>query len=388
MKHWKIAAILLLCLTLAGTVACIPFRGGGDEEESISQLVEVVRGDLSVIVSGGGNIAVADEADLTFVSSGKVDKIYVEEGDEVSEGEVLARLDTSALELALTEAEAAIKQAELAIKQAEAAIKQAETDWKQADYNRRVLKRALAESRRRKIAESQVEAAELKIEAADLQLEAANSQLVAAEQALDEAQKQLDEATLTAPFRGVVTSVDVIEGDTVSATTTIAHLIDLATMELNVELDEIDIPGVKLGQEAIIELDALPALNLEGRVTTIHPVPTVEADVVFYEVRIDFDAPQGSGLRVGMSAEADIIISERSGVLLVPDRAIKQDSQGNPIVYVMVDEQIEERPVVIGISDGYQTEIVSGLEEGEIVVGTMAEKQEESRSTRTGIPFH
>lgn len=388
MKHWKIVAILLLCLTLAGSVACSPFRGGGDEEESVSQLVEVVLGDLSVIVSGGGNIAVADEADLTFVSSGKVDKIYVEEGDEVSEGRLLAKLDTSALELALTEAELAIKQAELAIKQAEAAIKQAETDWKQADYDRRLLKRAEVESRRRKIAESQLEAAGLKIEAADLQLEAANSQLVAAEQALAEAQKQLEEATLTAPFRGVVTSVDVIEGDTVSATTTIAHLIDLATTELNVELDEIDIPSVKLGQKAIIELDAFPALNLEGRVASIHPVPTVEAGVVFYEVRIDFDAPQGSGLRVGMSATADIIISERSGVLLVPDRAIEQDSQGNPIVYVMVDEQIEERPIGIGISDGYQTEIVAGLEEGEIVVGAVAEKQEESGSSRTGIPFH
>lgn len=388
MKHWKIAAILLLCLTLAGSVACIPFGGGGDEEESVSQLVEVVRGDLSVIVSGGGNIAVADEADLTFVSSGKVDEIYVEEGDEVSEGEVLARLDTSALELALTEAEAAIKQAEAAIKQAEAAIKQAETDWKQADYDRRLLKRAEVESRRRKIAESQLEAAGLKIEAADLQLEAANSQLVAAEEALDEAQKQLDEATLSVPFRGVVTSVDVIEGDTVSATTTIVHLIDLATMELNVELDEIDIPSVKPGQRAIIELDALPALNLEGRVSSIGPLPTVEAGVVLYEVEIGFDVPWNSGLRFGMSATADIIISERSGVLLVPDRAVNQDGQGNPIVYVVVDEQIEERSVVIGISDGYQTEIVSGLEEGEIVVGTMAEKQEQSRSTRTGIPFH
>ena len=388
MKHWKIAAIILLCLALAGSVACIPFRGGAGEEADTSQLVEVVRGDLSVVVSGSGNIAVSDEADLTFGSSGKVDELYVEEGDEVSYGEVLAELDTSALELALTEAELAVEQAELAIKQAETGKVQAEADWKQADYNRRVLQRALAESRLRKIAETELEAATLRLEVADLQIEAANSQLVAAEEAVDEAQKQLDEATLSAPFRGVVTSVDVIEGEAVSATTTIVHLIDIATMELNVALDEIDIPSVKPGQRAIIELDALPALNLEGRVSSIGPLPTVEAGVVLYEVEIGFDVPWNSGLRFGMSATADIIISERTDVLLVPDRAINQDSQGNPIVYVMVDEQIEERSVVIGMSDGYQTEIVSGLEEGEIVVGTMAEKQEESRSTRTGIPFH
>ena len=69
-----------------------------------------------------------------------------------------------------------------------------------------------------------------------------------------------------------------------------------------------------------------------------------------------------------MSATADIVIDERSNVLLVPNRAIKQDSQGNPVVNVVVNEQIEERPVVIGISDGFQTEIIDGLDEGELVM--------------------
>jgi multidrug efflux pump subunit AcrA (membrane-fusion protein) len=69
-----------------------------------------------------------------------------------------------------------------------------------------------------------------------------------------------------------------------------------------------------------------------------------------------------------MSATADIIINERSGVLLVPSRAIGQDNLGNPVVKVMVGEQIEERAVVVGITDGSQTEIVSGLDEGDTVV--------------------
>jgi len=148
----------------------------------------------------------------------------------------------------------------------------------------------------------------------------------------------------------------------------IVHLIDLATMELGVDLDEIDIPGVALEQRAIISVDALPDVQLEGRVTHISPLPTVEAGVTRYKVKIGFDVPPGSGFRVGMSATADIITSGRSGVLLVPNRAIKQDSQGNPVVGVMVGEQIEQRPVVVGISDGFQTEIIDGLEEGEMVV--------------------
>ena len=100
-------------------------------------------------------------------------------------------------------------------------------------------------------------------------------------------------------------------------------------------------------------------------------MPTIEAGLVIYDVTINFDVAEDSELRVGMSATVDIITDERNNVLLVPNRAITQGSQGNPIVKVMVNEEIkeiEERPVVIGISDGFETEIVSGLDEGETVV--------------------
>jgi len=374
MKHWRIAAIVLLTLVIAGSVACTPFGGGGEEEDT-SQLVEVIRDDLIVSINGSGNIAVSEEANLTFGIGGKIDEIYIEDGDEVWEGEVLARLDTSALELALIQAKAAVVQAQ-------ATHTQAEANLEQDEYDLRLLKRAGAESRLRSIAELEVEASELSVVAAE-------SQLVAAEQAVAEAQKQLDEAIITAPFAGVVVDVYVDEGDTISTATAIVYLIDLTTMELSVELDEIDIPDVEVGQRAIIELDALPDLSLEGEVAFIRPVPILEGGVVLYEAEIDFVVPQDSGLRVGMSAEADIVIDERSGVLLVPDPVIKQDSQGSSIVYVMVDEQvdeqIEERSVVTGISDGFYTEIISGLEEGEMVV---VERQEKSNSTRPGLPFH
>ncbi|MDI6814600.1 MAG: efflux RND transporter periplasmic adaptor subunit [Dehalococcoidales bacterium] len=335
MKSWQIIAVLLLCLVLAGATACNPFA---DKEPEVSrQLFKVVRGDLTVSVSGSGNIVVSNEVRLTFGVSGRIDKIYVEEGDNVTKGDVLAKLDTSALELALT--------------QAQVAEEQAKADWEEAKYNLHRLK---------------VLYQPLKV--AELRLEVAKSKYEAAKQAVALAQKQLDEATITAPFDGVVASVGADEGDTVSTTTTIIHLIDLTTMELKVDVDELDIPRVKPGQRAIIEVDALPALPLEGEVIFVSPLAKEEAGLVLYVVKIGFDVPQGSGLRVGMSATADIVIDERSNVLLVPNRVIKQDSQGNPIVEVMVNEQIQERPVVIGISDGYQTEIVDGLKEGEVVV--------------------
>jgi RND family efflux transporter MFP subunit len=375
-KRWKIAIVFFLCLALIGAVACMPFRGQGVEQEVAPQLVKVVRGDLIISVSGSGSIGVDNEASLAFDGGGKVDKIYVDEGDVVKEGEVLAVLvpvDTDALELALAQAELNLAQVEASLAQAEASQEQAGAALEEANYNLQQLERYHATYDERRIARLQVSAAESQVKAAEAQVQAAELAVDVAKQAVEEARSELEVETLTAPFYGVVTSVNVEEGDIIPAPSmsqvTIVHLIDLATMELGVDLDEIDIPGVALEQRAIISVDALPDIQLEGRVTHISPLPTVEAGVTLYKVKIGFDVPPGSGLRVGMSATADIITSERSGVLLVPNRAIKQDSQGNPVVEVMVGEQIEQRPVVVGISDGFQTEVIQGLSEEESVVG-------------------
>jgi len=213
---------------------------------------------------------------------------------------------------------------------------------------------------------------ELQVQVAKDSVEQARQSVGLAQQSLNDAQKNIDEATITAPLTGVVANVYVKEGDLIPAPTmapqTIFHIIDPTSMELIVELDEIDVPNVRLAQEAIIEIDALPGDEFEGIVTTIYPLPTTVGGVVLYNVKIKLDVPEDSGIKVGMSAEADIIIDKRSNVLLVPDRAIEEDNEGNPVVKVMVNEQIQERPVDIGISDGFQTEIVDGLNEGETAV--------------------
>jgi len=98
---------------------------------------------------------------------------------------------------------------------------------------------------------------------------------------------------------------------------------------------------------------------------------------VLYNVKIKFDVPSDSGIKVGMSASADIITDKRSNALLVPSRAITEDDQGNPIVRVIADEQTQERQVVTGISDDLETEIISGLTEGEKVLVEIRAKAEE-----------
>ena len=463
MRRWRIMAAFLLCLILVGVTACNAF---GEEEETTQQVVEVVRGDLIVSVSGSGNIETSRDARLSFGSGGRIDKIYVEKGDEVSQGEVLAELDADALELAKTQAEVALTQAELALTQAQLNQQTAEYNLKNTQDTKDTLELALlnaqinlrnaehhldetrdiytwpeievaqddvddakafldyllsfgptqeqldyaqarldaAEStldaminsydtEEVAIAKLQVEAAvmaeaqaqknldelieditimELQLEAAKASVEQARESAALGRESLDQAQKQLDEAIITAPIAGVVASLSAEEGDIIPSPTMspqpVIYLIDPTGLELVVEIDEIDVPEVKLGQEVIIELDALPDTEFKGVVTIIYPLATEVGGVVLYDVKIELDVPEDSGIKVGMSASADIILANRSNVLLVPDRAITEDGEGRTMVKVMVNEQIEERLVEIGISDGFDTEIINGLREGEMAL--------------------
>ncbi len=251
-----------------------------------------------------------------------------------------------------------LRAAQLQVDKAQVALNKAQNDLEN-------LKNNVA------VAENNLENAKNNLEIAKTNLENNKINLARAENELAIAKDQLEEATITAPFAGVVARVGAKEGDMVPSPTmapqTIIHLVDPSTMELVVELDEIDIPQVRLNQKARITLDALPDTEFDGKVTAIYPVPTEVGGVVLYKVKISLDVPPNSGIRVGMSASADIIIDERSDALLVPSRAIETDEQGNTWVKVILNGQIQERPVVTGISDGIMTEIVQGLTEGETV---------------------
>jgi len=352
MKVWRIITIILLCLVLAGSVACNPFAPV--KEQITWQQVKVTRGDLTVSVSGSGKLEISDEANLGFGVSGRVEEIFVEENDTVKKGEVLAELDTGALELAVTQAQVARAQAELALAEAQAALDEAR-------YDLDILQRRHVSYEQQRVAKLQISAIEQQIQTAELQIKQA-------EQSIPEAQKQLEWATIVAPFAGIVNSVAVDEGDTVVAGQSIVHLIDITNLELKIDVDEIDIPQVKIGQRVIIEVDALPDVSLEGGVASISPLSKEESGLVLYEVTVALTVLEGFELRAGMSATGNIVIDERSDVLLLPNRAVVEDNQGNTVVKVAIGEQIEEKPIVAGISDGLQTEILDGLEEGDVAL--------------------
>ena len=201
-------------------------------------------------------------------------------------------------------------------------------------------------------------------------------QVDAAEKSLEEALDALAIQTLVAPFTGIITTVYIDEGKILPPPSVsqipIIQLSDPTSMEFVISLDEIDIPGIMIGDRAIVTVDAFPQTVFEGKVISITPLPVVEAGLVSYDVIIAFNIPQNMDIRIGMSATADIVKDDRQNVLLIPNGAIDTDSEGNPIVRVVVSTtdgfEIEERPIAIGISDGLQTEVLSGLQEGDVVV--------------------
>jgi len=192
---------------------------------------------------------------------------------------------------------------------------------------------------------------------------------------LDKAKQELLKTEIIAPFDGTVVSVDVKSNDQLSqfdyASKTAVYLVDTKTIRMKGIIDEIDITKVSVGQSAIIKVDALPGRDLKGSVRFVSPFGALQSGVVNFPVEIYLDKDEDTeGLRGGLTATADIITGMREDVLQVPNRAIKGLS-GDYWVDVVIDAssaKTEKRPVKTGVQNKKNTEIISGLNEGEQVL--------------------
>ena len=204
-------------------------------------------------------------------------------------------------------------------------------------------------------------------------LRAANLNVQIAETQLKNSKEELMKTEILAPFDGTVVDIGIKENDQLSAfdysSKTAVYLVDTRTVKLEGVVDEVDIYQVKVGQDTIITVDALPDVELKGKVTFISPLGNQTTGVVEFPVTISLE-PTETELKGGLTATADIIIDEHKDILIVPNRAIK-GSVGNYWVDVVIDEKkvtTEKRPVVTGAQNEQFTEIISGLSQGEKVI--------------------
>lgn len=195
----------------------------------------------------------------------------------------------------------------------------------------------------------------------------AQLQVEQAQIGLEQARHQLEGTELLAPHAGIVTLVGVKEGE-LSGGQPAFILTDLSDYHLEVIVDEIDIGRVAVGQPVTVTLDALPGETLSGEVTHIADTALTEALVVSYVVTVRLD-PTDAPLRAGMTASADLVIERREAALLAPNRFIRIDRTTGR-VYADKLEGGQVRPVEIqtGLRDETYSEILAGLEEGDVVV--------------------
>lgn len=273
--------------------------------------VPVQRKDIVKVVSGTGRITPDRDLELTFDVSGKVKSILVESTQPVKKGQVLAQLDNSNQELAYLSAKRELELARLdsapnVVKEKELAMKLAKAD--------------------------------------------------------------LDATVLTAPFDGVVASVYIEEGEMVNTSTKVIRLIDPSRFYVEVNVDEVDVRYVKLGQPVTITLDAYPDLVLTGKVVEIGIVPSSQGEIVLFPVKVELDSADPR-VRSGMSAEAEIVVDKAEGALVVPLDAVIENN-GRSLVTVVTPDGPRPTPVATGISDGMYVQIVRGLKEGDMVLAS------------------
>ena len=391
-KRSMAIGVLLGALALS---ACA--QPGGGAAATPEATVTVARGTLRTTIGGSGTIQPAQSADLQFNATGTISDVLVADGEQVEADQELARLDTSLLDAQLDAAQAqrdaaqaqrdaAVAQRAAAQAQRDAAVAQRDR-IDEADGNNDTgtgIQAVDTSTAAKSQADAQITQASSQITQADAQIRQADAQLRQADAQLRQAERSLEQATLRAPFAGTVIAVNVAEGDNSAAVGGISAtggasapftIADTSHFYVEANINEADIAGVQNGQTAQITVDALNNEPITGTVSYIAPAAATVQNVTTY--RVEIDLPQNiENLRIGMSASVDINQDERANVLIVPASAIRSEGDQR-IVRIKQGEQFVDREIQTGLSNDVDTEVVSGLNENDVIaaVGTPSDEE-------------
>ncbi len=379
-------------MIVVGAGLLVAFTRGGTKIDP-SKLGKVERGDLAKSVVATGKIEPITKVEIKSKASGIVQKLYVNSGDKVKEGQLLAELDKDQLRAAVRQDEAALAAAEAAVRAARADYERAKVDAEGVDvptleraYHRaqKMAKEGVVSAAALDDAQRNYEMAVNKRDAARAQLSVNNAKVIQgeaqvqqAEAALESAREDLRYATIVSPINGMVLSRDVEIGDAVSSilvlgssATQIMTLGDTSQVYVKGKVDESDIGKVYLGQPARIKVESFKDKSFTGKVTKIEPLGVEKDNVTTFEVRVSIDNPGGE-LKAAMTANAEIVLDEHKNTLYMPESAVLYDKDKKASVEIPDPHAKDGKrkvPVQVGISNGVKTEVFSGLKEGDQVV--------------------
>jgi HlyD family secretion protein len=390
-KRWIIITAVSVAVVALVIVAVAATRGGTKIDPI--KLAKVERGDLAKSVVATGKITPITKVEIKSKASGIVEKLYVDTGDHVKQGQVLAELDRVEIQAQVNSSKAQLLSSQANLKSAEADEIRAKVDAQGVDIPtlQRAYERAQEMSKdgvvsqatlddaqrgyimavnKRDVARAQLTVNKAKVAQAQAQVEKDQA-------SLKQFQEQLSYTTITAPIDGVVLSRDVEVGDAVSSilvlgsgATLVMTLGDTSEVYVKGKVDESDIGKVYLGQPARIRVETFKDKAFTGHVTKISPMGVEKDNVTTFEVRVSINNPGGE-LKAEMTANAEIILDEHHNVLMIPEGAIMYDKDKKASVDIPVPsakDGMKKIAVNIGISNGVKTEVLSGLKQGDQVV--------------------
>jgi HlyD family secretion protein len=340
---------------------------------------KVQRQDLTSKVSANGRIDAKRKVDLSANVMGQVVNLAVREGDVVKKDDFLLQIDQKQLAATARSADAALQAVFSDRDAAKAMAVAAEQDYQRAlrNYEQKISPRA------------DLDRAQSSRDSARANVMALEQRISQARENLNAARDTLQKTTMRAPMAGIVTALPVEEGEVAvigtmnNAGTVLMTIADMSVVEAVMEVDETDVPSVKVGQRATVTIDAYPNKTFAGLVTEVASSPikvnglsTGGTQAVNFEVKIQVENPP-PGVRPGFSASADIVTGTRSKALAIPIQALivrekpgstpgkPQDEEG---LFVVRNSEVRFQKVTSGLSGDSQIEILTGAKEGEQIV--------------------
>jgi RND family efflux transporter MFP subunit len=366
-KIW-IAAIVLLLLLASGVFAWL--RLPRAVEVRTATVRERPGTAAGTVLNASGYVTAGRQATVSSKITGKVVEVLVEEGMAIREGQVLARLDdvNARQQLALAEAQLASQRRSLT---------ETQVRLREAELNRQRMRRLRDQGVG---TQADLDAAEAEVDSLKARLDLGRQEVEVAARQVALRRQDLEDTVIRAPFSGVAVSKDAQPGEMISPVsagggftrTGICTLVDMSSLEIEVDVNEAYIQRVRPGQEAEATLDAYPDWQIPSRV--IMPVPTADRQKATVRVRLAFEQldPRilpDMGVKVAFLSEprSEEAAASRRAALVVPRKAVRQDG-GRDVVFVVKGEHVERRAVGIGPAPGEEAVVLSGLSSGEQVV--------------------
>jgi len=399
----KIFFVIFILTALSGMVFAFDFPFFGKTERSPAyETVPVKRKTISASILATGSVKpiIGAEVKVGARISGKVEELYANIGDKVEKDQVIAEIEKKDLEAQVEQNKAAVAVQEATVlalenqrpKAVEIARYNADSAksslWPQAagfvnssyggvvstpqgnaQAGVQVSVPLYSGTNNINIEKTKTDLA-LTETTYDDNLRIAKSALEQAKALLAYSRVQLSYATIKAPISGVIASVTTQKGETVAAglnAPTFVTILDLTRLQVDAFVDETDIGRVKVGQKALFTVDTYPDKEFTGTVKAIYPKAIIQDNVVNFDVVIEIDGPNIKLLRPDMTTSVTIYQKERKGVLVIPRSAVLKEGVNKYVLVKDNNGNFEKREISTDLASGSDIEIVSGLNEGDIV---------------------